>query len=44
METCRVCGCREYEACWDDELDQPCSWAEPGLCTVCAREDDEEGA
>jgi hypothetical protein len=28
---CRVCGCTEREPC-----NPPCSWALPGLCSVCA--------
>lgn len=31
---CRVCGCTDESACWDEELG-PCSWAEPGLCSHC---------
>jgi hypothetical protein len=33
---CRVCGCTTLRGC-DDE-GTPCSWAEPDLCTKCARE------
>lgn len=28
---CRVCHCTENNACRP-----PCSWAEPGLCTLCS--------
>ncbi len=35
--TCRVCGCSEDDACWDEEANRPCHWAEPGLCSVCAK-------
>ena len=31
---CRGCGCDDDNACLDD-AGQPCSWAEPGLCTAC---------
>ena len=34
---CRVCGCSEFNACWDEVLDQPCHWVEVDLCSVCAR-------
>ena len=30
VETCRVCGCTEHEACPGG-----CTWAEPGLCSEC---------
>ena len=33
--TCRVCGCWEYGACWDEERGA-CSWVEPDLCSHCA--------
>jgi hypothetical protein len=29
---CRACGCTENDAC-----DEGCGWAEPDLCTVCAK-------
>ena len=32
--TCRVCGCWEYGACWDDERGV-CWWVEPDLCSHC---------
>lgn len=32
---CRSCGCSEFDAC-EDEDGEPCSWAEPGLCSACA--------
>lgn len=31
-EKCRVCGCTQTNAC-----NPPCSWAEPALCSTCAR-------
>ena len=34
LETCAVCGCSELDACLD-EAGQPCTWAKPGLCSVC---------
>ena len=37
MKVCRVCGCTEDHACFDEIEQQPCSWAEEDLCTVCAR-------
>ena len=33
--TCRVCGCWELDACWDDEAG-PCWWVEEDLCSHCA--------
>ena len=33
--TCRVCGCWEYDACWDEEAG-PCHWTEADLCSHCA--------
>lgn len=35
--TCRVCGCWEYAACWDDDCGA-CWWVEPDLCSHCAVE------
>ena len=29
---CRLCGCTDEEACADG-----CFWAEPDLCSVCAK-------
>jgi hypothetical protein len=31
------CGCTDDNACWDEEAGQPCHWAEPDLCSVCAK-------
>lgn len=31
---CRVCGCREYDACFDPLLG-PCWWVEEDLCSRC---------
>jgi hypothetical protein len=31
-QSCRQCGCTDLRACPGG-----CSWAEPGLCTTCAR-------
>lgn len=36
FERCRLCGCSEMDACWDEA--GPCSWIAPGLCTVCAED------
>ena len=32
---CRVCGCWEYAACWDEDLGA-CWWVEDDLCSHCA--------
>lgn len=32
--TCRLCGCTEHNACYDDERGA-CSWAAPDLCSHC---------
>ena len=32
LDTCRVCGCTDAEACPGG-----CIWAEPDLCSRCAR-------
>lgn len=32
---CRVCGCWEFNACWDDEVGA-CWWVEADLCSHCA--------
>lgn len=37
VRRCRACGCVEDAACPDDGTGRPCSWAEPDLCTACAR-------
>jgi len=34
---CRICGCTDNNACWDEVLDQPCHWVDADLCSVCAR-------
>jgi len=33
FDRCRLCGCSEMDACWDEA--GPCGWAAPGLCSVC---------
>jgi len=38
VQACRECGCWQYDAC-EDEEEGPCDWAEPDLCTACARGD-----
>lgn len=35
VERCRVCGCWDYDACWDDEIGA-CWWVAPGVCSHCA--------
>lgn len=35
MPTCRVCGCWQYAACWDDERGS-CHWVADDLCSHCA--------
>jgi len=37
-QTCRVCGCWDYNACVDD-FAGPCFWVEGDLCSACATED-----
>ena len=32
---CRVCGCTEYNACVDDNGENPCHWVEDDLCSAC---------
>lgn len=34
---CRVCGCTENRACFDEHLG-PCHWVESDLCSSCAVE------
>lgn len=34
VPTCRVCGCWEYGACWDEDLGA-CWWVEGDLCSHC---------
>ena len=40
--TCRVCGCWEYAACWDDERGA-CWWVEPDLCSHCKEKETDDG-
>lgn len=35
VQACRACGCWDYFAC-EGEDGEPCHWAEPDLCSVCA--------
>ncbi len=44
LETCRVCGCTELQACtWFEVLgdgrttQHACHWVVPGLCSACAQ-------
>lgn len=39
---CRGCGCTDERACFDPDTELPCHWAEPGLCSVCAKAADEQ--
>lgn len=34
-EQCEVCGCSQYDACYEGE-----PWVAPGLCESCADEED----
>lgn len=36
VATCRVCGCWEYDACWDED-EGACWWVEADLCSACAK-------
>ncbi|MDD5703994.1 MAG: hypothetical protein PHU23_18330 [Dehalococcoidales bacterium] len=33
---CRVCGCSEFDPCFDENND-PCYWVEEDLCSACAK-------
>jgi hypothetical protein len=33
---CESCGCSESRPCFDEDLEQPCQWVRPGLCSNCA--------
>ena len=35
-EACRVCGCTQNDACWDEE-EGACYWVEEDLCSACAK-------
>ena len=37
VRACRACGCWQYDACVHEEDEEPCHWAEPDLCSACAR-------
>ena len=37
VQACRACGCWQYDACVDEESEEPCHWEEPDLCSACAR-------
>jgi len=39
---CRVCGCTDVAACEDEATGMPCHWAAPGLCSRCARLQEEQ--
>lgn len=32
---CRMCGCTDYDACFDPGLGITCSWYDDDLCTFC---------
>ena len=34
VQSCRVCGCWFWDACWDDEKGA-CWWVEEDLCSHC---------
>lgn len=36
MQKCRVCGCEDLNACWDERSGTPCFWVEEDLCSACA--------
>ena len=31
VQACRACGCWQYDACVDEESEEPCHWEEPNL-------------
>lgn len=33
---CRICGCTDEDACFDEATERPCSWVGPE-CDVCSR-------
>lgn len=35
VHTCRMCGCTDHEACYDEERGA-CHWHEAELCSHCA--------
>ena len=35
VQTCRVCGCWEYEPCFDVFAGDACFWIEEDLCSAC---------
>ena len=37
-QTCRECGCWDFEACLDGDGD-PCFWVEKDLCSHCEDEE-----
>lgn len=41
---CRICGCNDYDACWDEVLDEPCHWAAEDVCSVCFRRELEDAS
>lgn len=36
---CRVCGCWECDACWDEDAGA-CWWVAADLCSHCAAKED----
>lgn len=34
--SCRVCGCTQNNACFDEKRGHGCHWSARGLCNVCA--------
>lgn len=39
VRKCRVCGCDDYQACYDPRLGGGCAWVEDDLCSVCGTEE-----
>lgn len=33
--TCRICGCRQDRACWDEATGYGCHWVADDLCSAC---------
>lgn len=43
VRACRVCGCTEFDACWDEKAGTPCYWVAADLCSACVAPQDEDG-
>ena len=35
-QQCRVCGCTQNEACYDEIADASCHWVSDDLCSACS--------